>query len=481
MSEVSALSASGSRPMWQGLLGSSAVIGLGLVAELGCQFARTLVLAHLLNPTEFGLVASVNVLATIVGMATWIGLDRYLVYAPEGDTQRALDVAHALSLLRGFISAATIFAFAVPTAKLIGAGEDWLSFAVVSTTPLLQSAAHLGVVRMQRMGCFWPSALTESGAMLLGLLAAVVAALVAPDHRAIVWGLVAQSLGTVILSHLLARDCRYRVRLAIREVRDALRFGLPLMGNGLALAAVYQADRLLVGAWLGVAAVGLYSLALTLILQPISLLTRLATTVLQPTLSNAWHVDRAGSFHSTVQVFGQSCAALGAAGAIVTLCLGAPMMAFVFGTAYATSDGFFVLMAGIVLCRFSRGAVNLLGLSIGQTSDLMWANLACAISFPVTIAAFKVSPSPDAALLGLLAGELTSFLVAEYRVRRFITSGRGAILRPLAILSTLPILVGGWIIAVDPSIWIRGKIAAVSVLSGLAIALYGARTVRIAG
>ncbi len=357
-------------PAWRGLIRGSAVIAIGLTFELGFQFARTIILARLLGATEFGLVASINVLIAIVDMATFIGTDRYLVFTPDGGRQHTLDVAHTLTVLRGLICSAATFILAVPTASLLGAGDYWAGFAIISITPLIRSAAHLGVVQVQRSNCFWPSALTDSAAMLLGLLAAVIAAFVAPDHRAIIWGLCAQATGSVVFSHILARKQPYRFSFDREPMREALRFGLPLMGNGLALAAVYQLDRIIVGAWLGVAVLGLYGLGVTLMLQPITLLLRLSTTLLQPRLSRAWHSDRSGVFEVHVRALGRFSAILGGAGAVATACVGAPLLRLVFGASYTASDIFFVMMAGIVFVRFSRGAVNLLGLSIGQTSGL---------------------------------------------------------------------------------------------------------------
>ena len=187
---------------------------------------------------------------------------------------------------------------------------------------------------------------------------------------------------------------------------------MPLLLNGLALAASFQLDRMVIGAWLGVVELGIYGLCMALFLQPISLLLRLANTALQPRLSQAWHADRLGSFQVLAGQIGRYGAAIGAAGAAAAACLGAPFLQHVFGPGYVASDMFLVLLAtGGVLMRLCRGALNLLGLAIGRTSDLMISNVAGAAALPITVAAFYVYPHIElAAFAGLLGEVLTCFV-----------------------------------------------------------------------
>jgi O-antigen/teichoic acid export membrane protein len=452
--------ASARRPVLD-LLRGSAVVGAGLAVELGAQFLRTVLLARLLGAHEFGLVASVAMLMSIADMISFIGLDRYIVFSPTGGQRDVLNVSHTLSLIRGVFSAVLILVFAIPTADLIGEPSAGLGFAVVALVPLLRGAMHLGVVQQQRVGRFWPASTAEAAGAVAGTLIAVLAALIARDYRAILWGLGAQGIVTVALTHLFARDVPYRLSFDRALMRNALRFGLPLVVNGVAIAAAFQLDRMVVGAWLGVAELGIYGLALTVLLQPISLLGRLATTALQPHLSEAWHADPEGSFLVRVREFGRGAALLGGAGAVATACAGAPTFRLVFGASYVASDAFFLLLAAVVVLRMTRAAQGVIGLAIGRTQDLMGANLLAAITLPVTIAAFYVHAGLETAVFGVIVGEALSVWYADRRLRRYWGGADRVVLADLALAALPAAAVGAWVLLVDPSAWLRFVVAGV--------------------
>jgi O-antigen/teichoic acid export membrane protein len=457
----------------RGLLGGGAVVGAGLAVELGSQFVRTLILARLLGANEFGLVASINTLYAVVEMVSFIGIDRYLVYAPEGALRHALDVAHTLSWLRACISSALIFALAGPTAALVGASEYANGFAVVAIVPLLRGATHLGVTQMQRSGRFVPSAAAEAIGAVLGLLAAAAAALTTHDYRAVLWGLGVQAGAAVLASHLFARGIPYRLSADRRIIRDALRFGMPLLLNGLALAAAFQLDRMVIGAWLGVAELGIYGLTMTLFLQPISLLMRLANTALQPRLSAAWHADRPGEFQVLAWQLGRYGAAVGGAGAAAAACLGAPFLQHVFGPSYSASDTFLVLLAGGgVLMRLCRGALNLLGLAIGRTPDLMISNIAGSAMLPMTVAAFYVYPRIESAAFAGLVGELLTCFVAMSLLRKHCGEAAVTVLRSFVVAGMIPAVLGIGVLVADPSILVRAIAAVAGFIAALLVLLF---------
>lgn len=451
------------------LLRGGAVVGAGLVIELGSLFLRTLILARLLGATEFGVVVSINTLAALASMFSFIGVDRYIIYAPDGGEAEALAVGHALSLIRGAVGAMLVLALAVPTAALINMQAYEVSFAMVAAVPLLSGATHLGTAQMQRAGRFWPAAASDAGGAVLGVAAAAIAAVVAPDHRAIIWGLAAQTGGAVVLSHCFARGRRYRISFDHRRIRETLRFGLPLLINGVALAAAYQFDRMIVGAWLGVVALGVYGLCQTLLFQPLALLQRLTTTTLQPGLSRAWHADPDQLFPTQTRHIAMLMAGLSCAIAVAAACLGAPALRLLFGASFTASDAFFVLMATALLIRMARGCLNLFGLAIGRTADLMLSNIAGSASLPMMIAAFAVYPRLESAAFAAVVGEVMGCLAAYLRLRRHCGQACRDAVRGLAAAAAPPIVAGAWILLVHPSIWMRGTAVTIACAGACAV------------
>ena len=163
-----------------------------------------------------------------------------------------------------------------------------------------------------------------------------------------------------------------------------------------------QLDRMVVGARLGVVELGLYGLCNTLLLQPTSLLLRLGTTTLQPPLSAAWHADPLGAFRRLNHHFARYSALVAGAGAATVACIGAPMVRLIFGHSYVPSDGFVALLACVLLFRLGRGALNIIALAIGRTTDLMKSNFIGAAALPVMLVALQFYPRLKSAAFGSL-------------------------------------------------------------------------------
>lgn len=447
-------------------LSSGAVVAIGLAVELGAQFARTVLLARVLGAEEFGIVAAIYAVYAIVEMAGFIGLERYIVYSARGGDSHVLDASHTLAVARGVLSALVLVIFAAPAASLIGEAQYVDSFIWVAAVPFLRGFLHLGVTQMQREGTFWRGSVAEAGGALIGLAVAAIAARLLHDHRAGVWALVAQQVAAVAASHVLAWSRKYRFSFDRAPIAEALRFGLPLTVNGLAVAIATQVDRLVVGAWLGVETLGLYSLTISVVLQPLSLVFRLVTTLVQPHLSQAWHEDPSGRFRAQARrvVFGSGLMGLVYAGGIV--CLGAPVMHFVFGARYVFSDSVFALYGAAVLLRFVRNGLSLFGLAIGRTSGLMVSNLAGAFGLLAGLAALYVRPTIEAAIFGIVVGDVISFFVLESSIHAYVEKQGRPVLTTLAAASAPPAILAVLMLAVNPDLPLR--IAATVLIAALA-------------
>ncbi len=447
------------------LLRGSVVVGLGLGIELGSLFVRTIILARLLGSREFGIASAINTLGAVIEMISFVGLDRYLVYARDGGSQAALDAAHTLSLARGCIGFSLTVLLAWPVAALIHEGQLGPEFAVLALAPLLRGLAHLGVFQMQRAHRFRPAATADALAALTGLTVSAIVAWLHPDHTAILWGLLAQAAACVLITHIGASGVPYRLGLTAAPLRAALRFGLPLTCNGLMLAASSQLDRMVVGGWLGPAALGLYGLGTTLLMQPINLLMRFATTAWQPSLSAAWHADRHAAFATLAANLNRAAAIAGSCGACIIACLGAPAITMVFGASYVATDLFCALFAGIVGLRLVRGTLNLFGMAAGATADLALCNSAGLACLPLIALALALRPTLEAAVAGGLAAELFALAVTHLRLRRHYGRSGQSAWRSGLFCCLLLVAIATWTTALHPALALR----AVACAAGLAV------------
>jgi O-antigen/teichoic acid export membrane protein len=162
------------------------------------EFASIVVLARLLSPSDFGLVAIAgSIVAVVEGLAAF-GVDKALIRS-RSDERELFDSAWTLSILRGAIAAVLMLA--------IAQGVTDASVAtivrVLAIVPLLNGLVNPRFVTFERDLAYARLAVLTLGAKLVAVAATVAAALVWRNAWALVVGLIVNSAASMILSYAL--------------------------------------------------------------------------------------------------------------------------------------------------------------------------------------------------------------------------------------------------------------------------------------
>jgi PST family polysaccharide transporter len=124
-------------------------------------------------------------------------------------------------------------------------------------------------------------------AQVLGSLAGAIVAITMAWLGAGVWALVAQPLAgstVVLLVSIVALRWRPHMEFSWPKVEPLARFSFALLGTSLVGYANRNVDSLLVGRFLGAGPLGLYSMAIQLMLYPLQQVSSVIVRVLFPTL-----------------------------------------------------------------------------------------------------------------------------------------------------------------------------------------------------
>jgi O-antigen/teichoic acid export membrane protein len=257
------------------------------VIKQGGSLVAGLILARLLGPEAYGLVGMVVVFTGFGALFVDLGLGAGLIQ------RRALDDAHIdaafwISLLAGFAIAALMAASAPLIASFYNLPE-LSSIARVSSLALILGA--MGTVQaalLSREMRFRALAMTDVVATIVSCPLAIGLAISGFG----VWSLVVQTLShAAIRSIALWLSSRWRPRFVfeMRAVKDLVGFSGNLFGFNLLNYWVRNADNLLVGRFLGDAALGLYARAYQLMLLPVQQLSAVAGNVMFPALASVQH------------------------------------------------------------------------------------------------------------------------------------------------------------------------------------------------
>ncbi|MEL7060957.1 MAG: lipopolysaccharide biosynthesis protein [Acidobacteriota bacterium] len=214
------------------------------------DFGSVVLLARLLSPDDFGLVAiAASMVAIVEGLAAF---DVNKVLIQRRDDDRALfDSAWTLSTLRGLVAAAIMVAVS-PFLEDRRIGEVLMALAL---SPILTGLMNPRFVTFERDLVFSRPALLGLVSKLGAVAATVAIALLTRSYWALVVGTLAASCLTLVLSYSLRP---YLPRPSLARFRDIFGFSGWLSLTTAVTTVSMETDKLIVGKLLGVGDAGRY-------------------------------------------------------------------------------------------------------------------------------------------------------------------------------------------------------------------------------
>ncbi|WP_433209638.1 lipopolysaccharide biosynthesis protein [Dactylosporangium sp. CS-047395] len=263
--------------------GALATVG-GQIARAVLQAGGVVLLARLVAPADYGLLAMAGVVVGTAEVVRDLGLFHAAVQAPEL-SRKQRDALFWCNAALGGLLYAVVWASAPSIAAAFG--KDQLA-------TVLRALALVVLVG----GCTVQLRVEATRALRFGLLARIELGAVAGSlglsallawRGAGVWALVAQQLFFALAVALaLARAAGFRPRLSragVAEARPLLRFGVPVMLSSLLGSVARNADSVVVGRWFGAPALGAYDRAYQILLLPLNQLNQPLARVALPVLS----------------------------------------------------------------------------------------------------------------------------------------------------------------------------------------------------
>lgn len=249
-----------------------------------------LILAWLLAPEIFGLMALVKVVMQGLQMFSDVGIKPSIIQNRRGADPAFLNTAWTIQVFRGVVLWLIACALAWPVAVWY-ARNDPAAMQLVYVIPV---AAFVSVIagfastslatlnRDLRFG--WITSL-EVLTQLVSLAVMVGWALIDPSIWAMVAGGLAGALFRTVVSHRLVRDRPVRFQWDRDCVGELFRFGRWIFLSTLFTFLALNLDKIILGSLLTLAELGLYGIAFVFAKVPFYICTRLGGTVLFPVYS----------------------------------------------------------------------------------------------------------------------------------------------------------------------------------------------------
>jgi O-antigen/teichoic acid export membrane protein len=261
--------------------------GLITAAAQGAQFFLNLgyvmVLARLLVPQEFGLVAMVTTVTGFLRIFQDAGLSMATVQRQE-ITHAQVSNLFWVNVAVGGVAALLVAASAPAIAWFYREPKLVSITLVLSITFVLTSSAVQHIALLNRQMRFGVIAVIDIVSMLTGYLTGIGMALSGYGYWALVGASVTQVAVRLVLAWLISE---WRPRLPSRNTQTGhlLSFGANITAASLMYELARGADSLLIGRFFGAAAIGLYSRGSILLMRPVQQFIIPINAVLVPALS----------------------------------------------------------------------------------------------------------------------------------------------------------------------------------------------------
>jgi O-antigen/teichoic acid export membrane protein len=387
------------------------VRGGGLM--LGSQLLRTIIrigglaiLARMLSPDEFGLVAMVTIVLAFAWLFKDAGFSAAVIQHPSLSNEQ-LSTLFWIGIAIGAMTSTAVFAVAPLVAWFFGEPELTAICRLLSVSFLFSGASLIHLALLQRKMRFRRIACVNTLAPLTGLVVAILLACTGHGYWALVWQVVASAIGEMLLSWTLypwipSRPTRNS------GVRKLVRFGMDVLGFNVINFFSRNLDKILIGKVAPPASLAFYEKAYQLLMFPLIQLRGPVQAVGTPGLSR---VQGDPDQFQTIYLRMLSLLALIVSPLVVGMAVYAePLVLFVLGEDWRPTIGIFQILAiaawiqplvstrGMVLiaCGKSRrylqlGVIFAAFVTVGFIAGLPWGTHGVAwgyvaaniLSFPV--------------------------------------------------------------------------------------------------
>lgn len=409
----------------------------GAVLAIGTQAAKqilsvtaTVVLARILTPSDFGIVAAANSLIGLAAIGTTLGFGPSVVRREEAGHD-FLSTVFWSGVAISTVLAAAVAALSPLLAAAFGRPDAAAYVAVLAPTLIFDVTAAVPLSLLQRQLRFTAMYGVLTAAMAVYVAVQIILAVAGFGPWAVIIGQLAMGCSTLTGAMVMAR-WRPGATFHLSIVRSELGFAGGILGGQVLSYGVKNADFWLVGRTFAGPALGAYYIAFTL---PNILRQRMSNAsrqVLFPVFARERSdADRTASIYNTTM---RLQIALGVPAMVGLAALAAPVTAVFFGHQWdaaiepmrwlALASVFEIITSSPGSIAIAQGRLNLYLSSLAGRLALMVAVLVAAIAAGADLEAFAL------AMLGQSAG---GALVTQLLVARPLGLSSRCIVRPLLV------------------------------------------------
>ncbi|OFI38953.1 hypothetical protein BIU82_16755 [Arthrobacter sp. SW1] len=255
-----------------------------MLARQGFQMLCAIVLARILGPESYGIISAAMVYTTFAALFLDQGLSSALIQRPELGRRAAGATATVNLLFAVLVGGATVLLAPWAGDFFHAPGVTALLLPLAAAIPL-KGLAITPRAMLSRDLMLRPVARADILAAAAGATAGITAALLGAGYFALAYQVLTTDALTAAL--LLAASRGPWPNLHLREVGPLLSFSLSVFFTDFLAYFSRNVDNILVGRFLGVVPLSLYSMAYRIMVVPVQLVGQTVNRVMFPAFSRA--------------------------------------------------------------------------------------------------------------------------------------------------------------------------------------------------
>jgi len=225
----------------------------------------TVVLARLLTPEDYGIVAIATVIYGTIEVFSQVGVYNSVIRHPS-PTREHYDSAYTLSLLLGFVLALIVLAVTPLTTFYFHEPRATPVLEVLALRSALGGFQNVAVLNFQRHFQFHKQFSLNVSSTLIGFVAVIVSGFILRNYWALVIGIMAKQIAFVFMSYIIEP---YRPRITLVKAPELFAFSFWTLFRNIGNYAFDQVEKFAIGGAMGAASMGRFEVGRDLAYSPI--------------------------------------------------------------------------------------------------------------------------------------------------------------------------------------------------------------------
>ena len=425
-------------------LGGVSVMGITVGAQMTLQLLSMAILARLLTPFEFGVIAAANIVITFSNMFSDIALGSAIIQI-KNITEQHIRVALTLSVLSSVVVAGALFIFAPFLSEYFEIPEIHDVLVALSVVFLWTGLSTVAENLMSRSFRYKELGVIKICGSLLAFVVAVAMASLGFSYWSVVTAIILQSFFGMVCMLLMQRHSLLP-SFDFQSLKDLIYIGGGLSFSRIVNYVALNVDNFFIAKMIGTESLGFYDRAYRLSGFPTMIFDRVASKVALSSYSRAQDdMERMNfAFRRGLSL----TALLGLPVTFILVILGPEIILFVLGDQWkAAIIPFMLLVAGMFFrlsYKVSQSVIIALGkvyhLAVMQMVYALFVAYACYTAYPYGINAIACAVtsavSMNFVMLSIMASKFTGV-----NFQSFIkTCLNGALITLLVVILIVPYL-----------------------------------------